>query len=93
MPQLAAALPQISADGKTVTIKLRSGVKFADGTAMDAAAVKTSLDRHMTLADLGPQERARQRREGRGHRSVHSDAHAQPAVRPADRACWPTGPA
>jgi peptide/nickel transport system substrate-binding protein len=49
VPQLAAALPEFSADGKTVTIKLRSGVKFADGTPMDATAVKTSLDRHMTL--------------------------------------------
>ncbi len=50
VPQLAADLPQTSADGKTVSIKLRSGVKFADGTAMDAAAVKTSLDRHRNLA-------------------------------------------
>jgi len=33
-----------------VTIRLRTGVKFADGTPMDATAVKTSLDRHMTLA-------------------------------------------
>ncbi|HST67842.1 MAG TPA: ABC transporter substrate-binding protein [Mycobacteriales bacterium] len=49
VPQLAAALPQISADGRTVTIKVRSGVKFADGTALDAAAVKTSLDRDLTL--------------------------------------------
>src|SRR2546429_8109368 len=50
VPQLAAALPEFSTDGKTVTIKLRTGVKFADGTALDAAAVKTSLDRHMTLS-------------------------------------------
>ncbi len=50
VPQLAAALPDISADGTSVTIKLRSGVKFADGTTLDAAAVKTSLDRHRTLA-------------------------------------------
>src|SRR5258705_7172176 len=50
VPQLAAALPEISADGVTVTIKLRPNVKFADGTPMDAAAVKTSLDRHRTLA-------------------------------------------
>jgi peptide/nickel transport system substrate-binding protein len=49
VPQLAAALPKVSADGKTVTITLRQGVKFADGTAMDAAAVKTSLDRDRTL--------------------------------------------
>lgn len=49
VPQLAAALPDFSADGLTATIKLRQGVKFADGTALDATAVKTSLDRHMTL--------------------------------------------
>jgi len=50
VPQLAAALPEFSSDGKTVTVKIRSGVKFADGTPLDAAAVKTSLDRHMTLS-------------------------------------------
>jgi peptide/nickel transport system substrate-binding protein len=49
VPQLASALPEISRDGKTVTIKLRDGVKFNDGTTFDAAAVKTSLDRHRTL--------------------------------------------
>jgi peptide/nickel transport system substrate-binding protein len=49
VPQLATALPELSADGKTATIKLRTGIKFADGTTFDAAAVKTSLDRHMTL--------------------------------------------
>jgi peptide/nickel transport system substrate-binding protein len=59
-PQLAAALPDVSADGKTVTIKLRTGLKFADGTTMDAEAVRTSLDRHRTLpgsqrkSELGP---------------------------------------
>ncbi|HCT76583.1 MAG TPA: ABC transporter substrate-binding protein [Micromonosporaceae bacterium] len=50
VPQLAAALPEFSADGLTITVKIRSGVKFADGTNLDAAAVKTSLDRHRTLA-------------------------------------------
>ena len=45
-PQLAAAMPAVSDGGKTVTIKLRSGVKFNDGTPMNAEAVKFSLDRH-----------------------------------------------
>jgi peptide/nickel transport system substrate-binding protein len=49
VPQLAASLPTLSADKKTVTIKLRKGIKFNDGTAFNAAAVKTSLDRHKTL--------------------------------------------
>lgn len=48
-PQLAAELPQISDGGRTVTIKLRPGVKFNDGTPLDAEAMKFSLDRHRTL--------------------------------------------
>lgn len=48
-PQLAAELPAFSDGGKTVTIKLRRGVKFNDGTPMDAEAVRYSLDRHLTI--------------------------------------------
>ena len=48
-PQLAAELPRFTDGGKTVTFKLRSGVKFNDGTPMDAAAVKFSLDRHRDM--------------------------------------------
>ena len=49
VPQLAASLPTFSADKKTVTIKLRTGIKFNDGTPFNAAAVKQSLDRHKSL--------------------------------------------
>src|SRR5690242_15933241 len=49
VPQLAAALPQISADHTTVTIKLRTGITFNDGTPFNAAAVKESLDRDKTM--------------------------------------------
>jgi len=48
VPQLALS-HETSADGKTVTIKLRPGVKFHDGEPLDAAAAKYSLDRHLTL--------------------------------------------
>ncbi|GLZ40271.1 ABC transporter substrate-binding protein [Actinokineospora sp. NBRC 105648] len=53
VPQLATALPTASDGGKTVTIPVRTGVKFADGTAFDAAAVKAAIERHLTLAGSG----------------------------------------
>ncbi|MFE3190293.1 ABC transporter substrate-binding protein [Nocardia sp. NPDC059240] len=60
VPQLATALPTVSPDGLTVTIPVRTGIKFADGTAFDAAAVQTSLQRHLTAktsqrtSEMGP---------------------------------------
>src|SRR4029079_5439926 len=48
VPQLATG-HEVSADGKTVTIKLRSGVKFHDGEVFDATAAKYSLDRHLNM--------------------------------------------
>src|SRR5215471_1083575 len=48
VPQLALS-HETSADGKTVTIKLRPGVKFHDGEPLTAEAAKYSLDRHLTM--------------------------------------------
>lgn len=52
-PLLAAALPEISEDGKTYTIKLREGITFHDGSAMDSADVVDSLKRWTELATRG----------------------------------------
>ncbi|MEN9249859.1 MAG: ABC transporter substrate-binding protein [Gloeomargarita sp. GXS_bins_116] len=46
-PQLATALPQVSADGLTYRIPLRRGVVFHDGTPFDAEAMAFSLRRFM----------------------------------------------
>ncbi|MCT7982312.1 ABC transporter substrate-binding protein [Laspinema sp. A4] len=46
-PQLATALPQISPDGVTYTIPLRSGVLYHDGTPFNAETMKFSLQRFM----------------------------------------------
>jgi len=48
VPQLASAYKWAD-DNKTLIITLRSGVLFQDGEPMDAAAVKYSLDRHLTF--------------------------------------------
>jgi peptide/nickel transport system substrate-binding protein len=60
VPQLATALPTVAPDGLTVTIPLRQGVRFADGTPMDAQSVVTTFQRNLTMpgsgrrSELGP---------------------------------------
>lgn len=54
-PLLAESLPEISADGKTYTIKLRSGIKFHDNTDMNSEDVVASLTRWTKLASRGKQ--------------------------------------
>ncbi len=44
----------ISEDGKTITFKIRPGIKFHDGTELDAAAVKFSYDRILDPAMAAP---------------------------------------
>jgi peptide/nickel transport system substrate-binding protein len=47
VPQLATGYEW--ADDKTLVIHVRPGVKFHNGEALDAAAVKYSLERHLTM--------------------------------------------
>jgi peptide/nickel transport system substrate-binding protein len=48
VPMLATSWTT-SADGKTLTFKLRQGVKFQDGESFNAAAVKANIERDLTL--------------------------------------------
>src|SRR5450759_2849246 len=50
IPVLASAMPTVSADGKTYTFTLRTGIKFHDGTAFNADAVKFNYDRWKAYA-------------------------------------------
>jgi peptide/nickel transport system substrate-binding protein len=50
VPMLATSW-ETAADGKAITFKLRPGVRFHDGEPFDAAAVKFSLERALTLPD------------------------------------------
>jgi ABC-type dipeptide transport system, periplasmic component len=49
VPQLASALPTVSKDKLTVTIPLRKGIRFNDGTPFNADAVVKTLQRDQTL--------------------------------------------
>ena len=48
VPQLATG-HEWSADNKSLTLKIRTGVTFHDGEKLDAAAVKFNIDRHKNL--------------------------------------------
>ena len=48
-PMLAAALPEVSDDGLTYTIRIREGVPFHDGQILTADDVVASLDRWRTI--------------------------------------------
>lgn len=54
-PLLAERLPDVSADGKTYTIELRSGVTFHDGSDMTSEDVVASLNRWTKIASRGKQ--------------------------------------
>jgi peptide/nickel transport system substrate-binding protein len=52
-PMLAAAMPEVSADGKRYTIKIRSGVKLHNGRDLNADDVVASLQRWMEMTPRG----------------------------------------
>ena len=52
-PMLAADMPQVSSDGLTYTIPLRTGVKFHNGQVMTADDVVASLQRWGKVANFG----------------------------------------
>ena len=54
-PLLAESLPEIGDDGKTYTIKLRTGIKFHDGSDMTSEDVLASLERWTKIASRGKQ--------------------------------------
>jgi ABC-type transport system substrate-binding protein len=57
-PDLASAMPTVSADGMTYTVKLRPGLTFPDGTPVTSKDVKSTyeymLDPNIQCNTLGP---------------------------------------
>lgn len=54
VPQMATALPDISADGLTYTFKLKPNLKFSDGTAITSQDVVYSINRTLLPATNSP---------------------------------------
>ena len=90
-PQLAAALPAVSDGGKTVTIKLRTGVKFNDGTAVQRRGDEALARPAPRDEGLQPPQRAGVGHRGRGRRPAHRPPAAQGAVLAAHRAAGRPG--
>jgi peptide/nickel transport system substrate-binding protein len=53
VPALAQDLPQVSSDGKTYTLTLRSGLKYSDGTAVKASDFKYAIKRDFLIDSPG----------------------------------------
>jgi len=53
IPGLAEALPEISEDGKTYTLKLREGLKYSDGTEVKASDFERTIQRVLNLESGG----------------------------------------
>ncbi|WP_433058440.1 ABC transporter substrate-binding protein [Dactylosporangium sp. CS-033363] len=45
VPDLAQAMPEVSADGKTYTFKLKSGLKYEDGSPITSKDIKYGIER------------------------------------------------
>jgi peptide/nickel transport system substrate-binding protein len=54
VPEVAAAFPRISPDGKTYTFKLRRGFRFSDGTRVRASAFARAINRMLAPAVNSP---------------------------------------
>jgi len=53
VPGLAEAMPDISADGRTYKLKLRSGLKYSDGKAVKASDFEHTIKRVLNLESGG----------------------------------------
>ena len=56
VPEVAAAFPRVSSDGKTYTFTLRSGFRFSDGTPVHATAFAHAINRILTKGIDSPAE-------------------------------------
>jgi peptide/nickel transport system substrate-binding protein len=54
VPGLAASMPTVSADGKTWTVKIRTGLKFSNGEDITSKNVKYAIERAYAIDSVNP---------------------------------------
>jgi peptide/nickel transport system substrate-binding protein len=53
IPGLAKALPEVSEDGRTVSFRFRHGLRFSDGTPLEASDFEHTIKRVLMLSPAG----------------------------------------
>ncbi|POX48455.1 peptide ABC transporter substrate-binding protein [Streptomyces sp. Ru71] len=76
VPDLAAAQPQVSADGRTYTVRLRPVLKFEDGTPITAKDVKYAIERVFAqdVVSGGPTYLVESLDQGQNYQGPYKDA-------------------
>ncbi len=74
-PDLAKAMPTVSADGLTYTFELKDGIKFEDGSPITAADVKYGVERSFEIDTLsgGPEHMRQTLAGGLEFKGIYKD--------------------
>ncbi|WFB10517.1 ABC transporter substrate-binding protein [Streptomyces sp. LX-29] len=76
VPDLAEAQPEVSPDGKTYTVRIKSGLKFEDGTPITSQDVKYAIERTFAadVIDGGPTYLTELLDQGQNYRGPYKDS-------------------
>ncbi|MGW4803815.1 ABC transporter substrate-binding protein [Kitasatospora sp. NPDC004272] len=76
VPDLAAAKPEVSADGKTYTFKLKPGLKFEDGSVITSKDIKYGIERIFAqdVVSGGPTYLINELDQGQDYKGPYTDS-------------------
>ncbi|MFI9782600.1 ABC transporter substrate-binding protein [Kitasatospora sp. NPDC051984] len=76
VPDLAAAQPEISADGKTYTFKMKPGLKFEDGSVITSKDIKYGIERIFAqdVISGGPTYLINELDQGQSYKGPYTDS-------------------
>ncbi|KUJ34531.1 peptide ABC transporter substrate-binding protein [Streptomyces albus subsp. albus] len=76
VPDLAEAQPEVSPDGKTYTVRIKSGLKFEDGTPITSQDIKYAIERTFAVDVIsgGPTYLQELLNQGQNYRGPYKDS-------------------